>query len=186
MTDFSTDNPQALKNDAAAREVRPMLRGVEPREKWLIALIIAVAGAGYFFEGSLRYAIFRAGAMVVGFFDQACYLISQGQVPYSTYLNIPILGDHASYVLYLVGGLYWIYPTVQWLFLIQAASWAGAAWPLWRLARQQGVSASMTRAVVLAYLLYPVVALATMRGRGGGSGSFSGCCWRCRPRKSYR
>jgi len=163
MTVFTPDNPQAFKNAAANAEVGPLLRGAEPREKWLIALIIAVAAAWFFFVGLLRYAAFRTGGMDVGFFDQACYLISQGQVPYSTYLNIHILVDHASYALYLVGGLYWIYPTVQWLFLIQAASWAGAAWPLWRLARQQGVSAPMTRAVVVAYLLYPVVTMATMR-----------------------
>src|SRR5271154_6177849 len=134
MTVFTTDDSLARQYAPADSTAHRVLRAGEPREKLLIALIIAVAGIAFFIAGSLRYQLFHAGAMDVGLFDQVCYLISQGQVPYSTYLNLHILADHASYALYLVGGLYWVYPTVQWLFLIQAASMAGAAWPLWRLA----------------------------------------------------
>jgi uncharacterized membrane protein len=166
MTVLTTAHPPApapAHAHAQAAAELPLCHAVEAREKRQIAAIIAIAGACYFLVGSLRYAVFRAGAMDVGFFDQACYLISRGQVPFSTYIRLHILADHASYVLYLIAGLYWIYPTVQWLFLIQAASMAGAAWPIWRLARDQNISPSISRAVVIAYLLYPVVALATMK-----------------------
>ncbi len=137
--------------------------GGKNREKMTAALIICAAGLLYFLGGAFRYYAFRAGALDLGFFDQAVYLISTGQVPYSTILSTHILADHAAFVLYLVAQLYRIHPTIYWLFVVQATCMAGAAWPLSRLAREAGVSASMTRAIIVAYLLYPVVATATLR-----------------------
>jgi uncharacterized membrane protein len=155
--------PRPADDDAPCELVRSSaLPNADAAEERIIALMIAVAAALYFLGSWFRYNTFRAGALDLGVWDQAMYLISVGQSPHSTILGIHMLADHASFALYFIAQLYRIFPTVIWLFLIQAGSIAGAAWPLWRLAREAGIRRPMARAIVIAYLLYPVVATAAL------------------------
>ncbi len=91
------------------------------------------------------------------------FLIAQGKPPFSTILSIHMLADHAGVVIYAIAQLYRIHPTLYWLLFIQSASMAGAAWPMWRLARLAGLAPSLALSLVAAYLLYPVVAMASLR-----------------------
>ena len=58
------------------------------------------------FASSLRHFWFHSSSWDLGIFDQAIYLISQGQKPFSTLLGFHILGDHGALVLYPLGFLY--------------------------------------------------------------------------------
>lgn len=120
---------------------------------WLIGAIALIL----FACSSLRHALFQSGAFDLGIFDQAVYLISQGEPPISSFLGFHILGDHATWVFYPLALLYKIYPDVHWLLAVQAAALALGALPTWYLARQAGLT--MRQAVVMAavYLLYPLV-----------------------------
>jgi len=53
--------------------------------------------------------------------------------------------------------LYKIHPSVYWLFAIQSGALAVSAIPTYFLALQAGLKASQAVAIVVAYLLYPVV-----------------------------
>jgi uncharacterized membrane protein len=118
---------------------------------------IAIFSLIFFLYSSARHALFESNAFELGIYDQVAYLISQGQTPFSSFLEIHHMGNHAAWVMYPVGWLYKIYPDVHWLLLVQAISLALGALPTWSLARQAGLNNSISSAIALVYLFYPLV-----------------------------
>ncbi|WP_041233239.1 DUF2079 domain-containing protein [Cylindrospermum stagnale] len=110
-----------------------------------------------FASSSLRHELFQSTAFDLGIFDQAVYLISQGQTPITSFMDFHILGDHAAWIFYPLALLYKIYPSVYWLFAVQAVALALGALPTWHLANQAGLKESQAVAVAVVYLLYPLV-----------------------------
>ncbi len=118
---------------------------------------IAIAAVILFVCSSLRHALFQSTAFDLGIFDQAIYLLSQNQTPFSSLMGIHILGDHAAVIYYPLALLYKIHPDVHWLLLVQAVALSLGAFPSWSLARLAGLDQVQSRAIAFIYLLYPVV-----------------------------
>ncbi|MEZ2320890.1 MAG: DUF2079 domain-containing protein [Microcoleus sp.] len=131
----------------------------ESRSQLPSSLLIAIATTAtiLFLCSSLRHALFQSTAFDLGIFDQAIYLISQNQTPFSSLMQMHILGDHAAVIYYPLAWLYKIYPDVHWLFLVQAVALSLGAWPSWSLARLASLNPEQSRAIAFIYLLYPVV-----------------------------
>ncbi|MEG3976343.1 DUF2079 domain-containing protein [Microcoleus sp. herbarium8] len=119
--------------------------------------MIVVTTIILFIASSVRHALFHSTAFDLAIFDQAIYLISQNQTPFSSLMAINILGDHVAFIFYPLALLYKIYPDVHWLLFVQAVSLALGAWPCWSLARQAGLNESKAIAIAAVYLLYPAV-----------------------------
>ncbi len=119
--------------------------------------IITITAIIFMICSSVRHALFQSTAFEMGIYDQVAYLISQGETPFSSFLGIHHLGNHAALAMYPLGLLYKIYPSVYWLLLVQAVSLALGAWPTWSLARQAGLNESKALAMAAMYLFYPVV-----------------------------
>lgn len=119
--------------------------------------MIGITAVIFFACSSLRHALFQSTAFEMGIYDQVAYLISQGLTPFSSYLDVHHLGNHAAWAMYPVAVFYKIYPSVYWLLLIQAICLALGAWPTWSLARLSGLSERQALAVAGVYLLYPLV-----------------------------
>ena len=122
-----------------------------------VAWMVGAATLILFAASSLRHALFHSTAYDLAIFDQAIYLISQNQTPFSSLMAINILGDHAAFIFYPLALLYKIYPDVHWLLFVQAFALALGAWPSWSLARQAGLNERKSMALAAVYLLYPVV-----------------------------
>ena len=122
-----------------------------------VILSIALFSLIFYLCSSTRHALFESNAFELGIYDQVAYLISQGQTPFSSFLEIHHMGNHAAWVMYFVALLYKIYPEVHWLLLVQAVSLALGALPTWSLARQAGLNNSIAWAIACIYLLYPLV-----------------------------
>ncbi|WP_448564443.1 DUF2079 domain-containing protein [Trichothermofontia sp.] len=123
-------------------------------------LLIGLTGGSavlLFLASSLRHLLFQSAGWDLGIFDQGLYLLSQGFPPYSTLREIHLLGDHAAWILYLIALLYKLYPSVYWLFAIQALALALGALPTFALARQAQLPDQTAVTLVLVYLLYPLV-----------------------------
>lgn len=133
-----------------------MDRGSDINSKALTGIIL-VSVSILFVCSSLRHALFQSAAFDLGIFDQAVYLISQGNTPVSSFLGFHILGDHAALILYPLALLYKIYPNLHWLFAVQAVALAIGAFPAWSLARHGGLKTSQAQAIACVYLLYPLV-----------------------------
>ncbi|MBC6435857.1 DUF2079 domain-containing protein [Nostoc sp. HG1] len=119
--------------------------------------MIVVTTIVLFAASSARHALFHSTGYDLAIFDQAIYLISQNQTPFSSLMGINILGDHTAFIFYPLALLYKIYPDVHWLLLVQAVSLALGAWPSWSLARQAGLTEPKSIAIAAVYLLYPAV-----------------------------
>lgn len=132
-------------------------QNINDKDKYLLSKIIFISLIVFLVCSSARYILFQATAYDLSIFDQCVYLISQGLQPISTYMGYHILGDHAAFIWYPIALLYKIYPSVYWLFLIQAFALAIGVLPIWYLALQAGLSKQKSLAMVWAYLLYPVV-----------------------------
>ena len=119
--------------------------------------MIVVTTIILFIASSVRHALFHSTAYDLAIFDQAIYLISQNQTPFSSLMGINILGDHTAFIFYPLALLYKIYPDVHWLLFVQALALALGAWPSWSLARQAGLNEPRAIAIAAVYLLYPAV-----------------------------
>ncbi len=142
-------------------QISPEKASIEGRgsdsEGRVLGRIIATSSVILFACSSLRHALFQSGAFDLGIFDQAVYLIAQGEVPISSFLGFHILGDHAALVFYPLALLYKIYPDVHWLLGVQAIALSIGAMPTMMLARQAGLKMQQALAIAWAYLLYPLV-----------------------------
>jgi uncharacterized membrane protein len=122
-----------------------------------IAWMIGSSAFVLFVASSVRHLLFQSGGWDLGIFDQAIYLISRGQPPISSLLGFHILGDHAVWMFYPLAILYKLYPSVYWLFAIQAISLVVGAIPTRQLALQAGLTIAQANAMAGVYLLYPLV-----------------------------
>jgi uncharacterized membrane protein len=111
----------------------------------------------YFGAVALRHAWFQTSAWDLGIFEQAAYLIGRGQVPYSTFLRFHILGDHGALVLYPLGLIDRLLPSVYTLLALQSAALASAVFPLHQLALQRQLAPAAIRTSLLVLVFYPVV-----------------------------
>ncbi|MBD1806908.1 DUF2079 domain-containing protein [Microcoleus sp. FACHB-SPT15] len=119
--------------------------------------MICVSALILFVCSSVRHALFQSSAFDLGIYDQVIYLMSQGQPPISSFLGFHHLGNHTAYSVYLLGLLYKIYPTIHWLFAVQAIGLSLGALPIWHLARHAGLNESQATAMAAVYLLYPLI-----------------------------
>jgi uncharacterized membrane protein len=119
--------------------------------------IVGISTLALVFFSSLRHSLFQSGAWDLGIFDQSIYLLSQGLVPNSSFTYFHILGDHAAFILYPLSIFYKIYPSVYWLFLIQAIALSSGAIPVFKLAIQQGLSDKDGNLLALIYALSPLI-----------------------------
>jgi uncharacterized membrane protein len=120
-------------------------------------LAIAAYTLLLFFLSSLRHALFHSGALDLGYHDQVLYLLSIDEPPIISFWGYHFLGGHAEWIYYILQWLYKIYPDVHWLLGIQAVSLSIAAWPMAKLAQQAGLNLQQTRAIAIAYWLYPLI-----------------------------
>jgi len=118
--------------------------------------IACIAYLVLFLFSTLRHELFNSSGDLA-FFDQAVYLISQGQPPISSIIGFHALADHASVILYLLALLYKVYPSVYWLFTVQSGALALGCLPVYFLALQAGLKNHHGLVMVFVYLLYPVI-----------------------------
>lgn len=126
-------------------------------DAWLPISTFLASWAFYFGAASLRHHWLQSSSWDFGIFDQAVFLISRGEPPFSTFLGFHILGDHAAFVLYPLALLAKLFPTGHLLFAVQSAALASAVFPFHALGVQRGLSRSAVQASLAVLLLYPVV-----------------------------
>ncbi|MGK7884469.1 MAG: DUF2079 domain-containing protein, partial [Crocosphaera sp.] len=80
-----------------------------------------------------------------------------GTPPISSFFNSHFLGDHAAFIFYPLALLYKVYPSVYWLFLVQAIALSISSLPLYLLAKQANIKDNLALTIVGVYLLYPLI-----------------------------
>ena len=90
-------------------------------------------------------------------FDQGIWLLSRFHAPFVTVMGRDLFGDHTCFVVLLVVPLYWIWPHAQLLLVLQTLLLAGAAVPVYLVARRYLESTVLATAMVAVYLLNPAL-----------------------------
>ena len=94
----------------------------------------------------------------IGLYDQGIWLLSQGQAPFVTLMGRNLMGDHASFILFFVVPLYWIWPSVSTLLVMQSLVVALGALPVFLLARTRLESEPLALVMSACFLLHPAIA----------------------------
>jgi len=100
---------------------------------------------------------FGAPGYDLGIFDQGVWLLSRFHAPFVTVMGRDLFGDHTSFVLLAAVPLYWLWPAAQTLLALQTLLLAGAAVPIFVLARRRLGGVWMPSALAGAYLLNPAL-----------------------------
>lgn len=106
----------------------------------LVMLCLAVAWLTWMFQLALhRWNGINFGAFDLGIFDQGLWLLANGHEPFITLRGLHLFADHASYVLYLLAPLYWVWADGRLLVFLTALAPALAGWLAYRIARIEGL-----------------------------------------------
>ncbi len=104
-----------------------------------------------------HHMLFQSTLWDLGIFSQAVFLISRGETPLITTLGFHILSDHASVILYPLAILYWLWPRLEILFVVQSLSFALGTLFIYNLAKQKNLNEQWSLVGAACYLLYPAL-----------------------------
>ena len=125
-----------------------------PRFFWLISALLV--GLFYGLQ-ALRHILLHSAGWDLGIYDQVAWQMSQGLEPRSTLLDLHHMGNHGAWMFYAIAPLYWLAPSVHWLFFTQALGLILTAWPLWHLGAQAGLKVKARWLICGLWWLQPVV-----------------------------
>jgi uncharacterized membrane protein len=105
----------------------------------------------------LRHERFGSQSFDLGIFDQAAWLVSRGGDLFITVRGLDLLGHHANLGLFLLAPFYRVGAGPHFINLLQVASMALGAVPLFLLARERLGSPRLALVPAGAYLLHPAL-----------------------------
>ena len=126
---------------------------------WQAALTLAIVAYTWYFTSVTLDVHHGLGTSSydLGLYDQGVWLMSRFKAPFITLMGRNLMGDHASFILVLLVPLYWLFPAVGTLLLVQSLVIALGAVPVFLLARKCLESEAMAFVLAGLYLLHPAV-----------------------------
>lgn len=125
-----------------------------PSSLWKSVALYAAVLMSY---STAKHLLFQSTAFDLGYFDQATYLVSQGEIPVVSFWGYHFMGGHADWIVYALAGLYRLHPTVYWLLGAQAMALASGGLVTWKLARQADLNEQWANTLTTVYLLQPLI-----------------------------
>ena len=100
---------------------------------------------------------FGTSAYDVGLYDQGIWLMSRFMAPFTTIKGVYLFGDHTSFYSALLAPFFWIWPSINVLYIAQSAFLSLAVLPVFLYARKRLANSFLAMAVGLSFLLYPAL-----------------------------
>ncbi len=121
--------------------------------RWSMPIAILITSAILLFIELWRHYAFATSAFDLRVHEE---LVRQAWFPggfmWSDLLGRSFLAHHVSFIFPLMAPIYWIWPNIIWLLLVQGVLVAVAAGFLWRLARGGGLRPMVAGTLALAFL----------------------------------
>lgn len=108
------------------------------------------------------FSDYQAPPFDLSIFDQGIWLLSRFDAPFVTVMGRNLFGDHTSFVLLVLVPVYWVWPHVEFLLVLQSLALATSAVPVYLLSRRHLGSASLATALGAAFLLNPALELGNL------------------------
>lgn len=123
----------------------------DSRILWFLSLALVFI---FSYIGIMRHFAFSSGGIDMGVTDQALWNTVKGRALFSSLDgNINHLGAHFEPVLFLIAPLYFVWPSIMILILLQALALGLAVFPLYLIARQRINNRFLVFAFIGAYFL---------------------------------
>lgn len=116
-------------------------------------IVIGVFSVGYVRLAWYNYLQFDTG-LDLGIYNQALYHLSHLRLPFSTFKNEVLWGDHAHFFLVLLAPLYRVFPDPRTLTIIQALAITTAGWPIYQIALKTLKSRPVALSLLFAMLSF--------------------------------
>lgn len=115
-----------------------------------------LAAAMFATLGVLQFRTWNVAYVDSGFFEELHWNMIHGEILRTRYFAHNFLGEHAQFILLLLTPLHFLWPSMEWLTILQGIAMAAGVFPVWWLARSQW---SERRAIwfPLLYLLQPAL-----------------------------
>jgi uncharacterized membrane protein len=97
------------------------------------------------------------GAFDIGIFDQGLWLLANGEEPFVTLRGLHLFADHASYLIYLLVPLYWVWEDARLLLLLAVLAPVVAGWLSFRISRVEGLTPAQSVLVGATVLVMPAM-----------------------------
>jgi uncharacterized membrane protein len=135
-----------------------MARLASPRLPMILISCAAAYYIIYFSLISILYHMnFGTGAHDVGVYDQVIWMLSRFRSPYTTIGGVNLFSFHASFYCLLLAPLFWIYPSINLLFVVQSIFLGAAVFPIFLFARKRLDSPWLALLIGLLFLLFPAL-----------------------------
>ncbi len=124
---------------------------------WIVLALVAAYTT--FFTGrtlSIHHGLGTA-SYDSALYDQGMWLLSRFEAPFVTLMGRNMLGDHTSFVLFLLVPFYWLFPSAGIMFFAQSLAIGAGAIPIHLYARRRLRSEWAGLAMASVYLLHPAV-----------------------------
>lgn len=105
----------------------------------------------------LTYQNFGMSAFDIGIHDQAIWKIATGRGLFSTVRGLPIWGDHCWFIMIFLAPLYWIWPSLKIILVLQSVALAIGAVPLAAYTYRLTQSRSLAVVLSICWLLSPAL-----------------------------
>jgi uncharacterized membrane protein len=92
--------------------------------------------------------------MDLGGYTQALFNLSHFRLPFNTFKNMVMWGDHAHFIITLMAPFYRIIPDARLILVVQALAVTLAGWPLYKIARLIVKNYILSLAILYAYLAF--------------------------------
>ena len=122
-----------------------------------VTVLIALFVGWNFYLGWRLYYGYGYPPFDLAIFDQGLWLLTHLHAPFVTVMGRNLFGDHTSFILLVVAPFYRLFPEPQGLLVLQTLMIAGAAIPIYVLARKLIASTWISTLMVATYLLNPAL-----------------------------
>jgi hypothetical protein len=128
---------------------------------WVLVLLYIVT---FTWLAIQRHASFNSSGFDLGIYDQVVWNTLHGRIFFYTTTGQPLLhlSNHADPILFLVAPFYLIYSGPEMLLFLQAAAIGLGGLPVFWLAREKLESDFAALSLLVAYLLFPTLAVVTL------------------------
>lgn len=120
---------------------------------WVAIGVLLVYVAGFSWMSIRQHESFQTNALDLAKFDQAIWNTAQGRPFQITLIQDSIVQSHFSPILAVYAPLYWVWPDIRLLFVVQSLCLAGAGFLIYWFHREDAVWLGLV--VFAAYLLHP-------------------------------
>ncbi|MFO0649648.1 MAG: DUF2079 domain-containing protein [Polyangiales bacterium] len=156
-SDAPADAPADASADASAEPPATRAKRISAglRAHWPV--LTAMALHAIIFTGLTvqRDRALWSATIDLGIFKEALWHTLHGRVMYSPTVGYSFFGEHFTPIMFLLAPLYALWPTSACLLTVQSVAVSLSAWPLYRLARELGLSRALATALPAAMIFSP-------------------------------